>query len=462
MVQWGRIGRAKEDGAFVERKSERELRRPFEESLRLHAFYRGKIETHLKCPVRSYEDFALWYTPGVAEVCRHIERNPGLSFTYTSRWNTVAIVSDGSRVLGLGNIGPEAALPVMEGKALLFRYLGGVDAVPLCLRVPNPDALVEAVKMLEPSFGGVNLEDIAQPACFSILERLQEELEIPVWHDDQQGTALVVLAGLLGALDVVGKKREDIRVALIGAGASNLRIASLLMKAGIRGENIVLCDTKGILHRDREDLAKTNPWKWQFCLVTNGENLKGGKKEAIEGRDVLIALSSPGPGVIEPEWISRMNRDPVVFACANPVPEIWPWEAKEHGARIVATGRSDFPNQINNSLGFPGLFRGVLSVQARKITDEMCLAAAFALYHFAKRRGLHEEYIIPTMDDWEVYVEEAKAVASVAVEQGLARRPRCPEEVEEEARNLILRARKMVTEGVQNGTIPLPPEGEGA
>lgn len=443
----------------MEKQSPKDFEKPYEKALRWHAFYRGKMETHLKCPVTGYDDFAVWYTPGVAAVCREIARDPSRSFWYTNRWNTVAIVSDGSRVLGLGNIGPEAALPVMEGKALLFRYLGGVDAIPLCLRVKDPEVLIEAVKMLEPSVGGVNLEDIAQPACFFILERLQEELDIPVWHDDQQGTALVVLAGLLGALDVVGKKKEEIRVALIGAGASNLRIADLLMKAGVPGEHMVLCDTKGILHRDREDLARENPWKWRFCLVTNGENLKGGKREAIEGRDVLIALSAPGPRVIEPEWIRRMTKDPIVFVCANPVPEIWPWEAKEHGARIVATGRSDFPNQINNSLGFPGLFRGVLSVQARKITDRMCLAAAFALYQFARKRGLHEEYIIPSMDEWEVYVEEAKAVAQVAMEEGLARRPCTVEEVEKEARALILRARSMVEDGLRSGTIPFPPEG---
>lgn len=459
MIQLGKARvMVREEEALLEKRSEEALRKPFEEALQLHAFYRGKIETTLKCPVRDYGDFAIWYTPGVAEVCRRIAEEREFSFLYTNRWNTVAVVSDGSRVLGLGNIGPEAALPVMEGKALLFRYLGGVDAVPLCLQVERPEDLVEAVKMLEPSFGGVNLEDIAQPACFAILEKLQESLEIPVWHDDQQGTALVVLAGLLGALEVVGKKMENIRVALIGAGASNLRIASLLMKVGVPGENIILCDSKGILNREREDIARGNPWKWQLCCLTNRENLRGGKREAIEGRDVLIALSSPGPGVIEPGWIERMNKDAIVFACANPVPEIWPWEAREHGARIVATGRSDFPNQINNSLGFPGLFRGVLSVQARKITDEMCLSAAFALYRFAQRRGLREDYIIPSMEEWEVYVEEAKAVAAVAKEQGLARRDCSLEEVEEESRRLILRARRMVEEATESGVIPISKE----
>ncbi|MGQ9472983.1 MAG: NAD(P)-dependent malic enzyme [Candidatus Caldatribacteriaceae bacterium] len=443
----------------MERKKEEELRKPFLESVRLHSFYRGKIEITLKCPVRSYEDFALWYTPGVAEVSRQIFTQQSLSFQYTNRWNSVAVVSDGSRVLGLGNIGPEAALPVMEGKALLFRYLGGVDAFPLCVRVKKPEELVDFVSMIEPSFGGINLEDIAQPVCFEVLETLRERLRIPVWHDDQQGTALVVLAGLLGALEVVGKKKEEIRVALIGAGASNVRIAHLLMKAGVQGGKIVLCDSQGILSREREDLRRKNPWKWELCLLTNGENRKGGKEEAIEGSDVLIALSTPGPEVINPAWVKRMNRDSIVFACANPVPEIWPWEAKEAGARIVATGRSDFANQINNSLGFPGLFRGVLSVQARAITDEMCVAAAQALYEYARSKGIHEEYIVPRMEEWEVYVEEAKAVAKKAEEQGLAERHISPSQLEQEIRMIIERSRLLVQEAMEKGYIPLVEEG---
>ncbi|NSW75767.1 MAG: NADP-dependent malic enzyme [Candidatus Atribacteria bacterium] len=442
----------------MERKREEDLRKPFIESLKLHAFYQGKIEINLKCPVRSYDDFALWYTPGVAEVSRRIFEEKSLSFQYTNRWNSVAVVSDGSRVLGLGNIGPEAALPVMEGKALLFRYLGGVDAVPLCVKVEKPHDLIDFVTMIEPSFGGINLEDIAQPVCFEILEELKKKLRIPVWHDDQQGTALVVLAGLLGALDVVGKKKEDVRVTLIGAGASNVRIAHLLMKAGVKGEHIVLCDSKGILSRERRDLEKENPWKWELCCLTNGDNIQGGKKEAIEGSDVLIALSAPGPGVILPEWVQRMNRDAIVFACANPTPEIWPWEAKAAGARVVATGRSDFPNQINNSLGFPGLFRGVLSVRARAITDEMCVEAARALYHHARSRGLSEEYIVPSMEEWEVYIEEAKAVALKAQEQGLAERVLSVKEIEDEVRMIIERARSMVQNAMEKGYIPLPAE----
>lgn len=431
----------------------------FEKSKELHRFYRGKIETLLKCPVRDYQDFALWYTPGVAAVSRAIAENRELSFQYTNRWNTVAVVSDGSRVLGLGDIGPEAALPVMEGKALLFRYLGGVDAWPICVRSRDPEELIALVQAIAPSFGGINLEDIAQPQCFSILETLQRTLDIPVWHDDQQGTALVTVAAFLGALDVVGKALDRVKVALVGAGASNLRIARLLMAVGVLPENLVLCDSKGTLHRGRKDLEETHPWKWELCQLTNGENLIGGKKEAIRGRDVLIALSTPGPGVIRPEWVAQMNREAIVFACANPIPEIWPWEAREAGARIVATGRSDFPNQVNNSLGFPGVFRGVLSVRARTITDSMCLAAARSLYEFARRKGLREDYIIPSMEEWEVYVEEAKAVARVALEEGIAQKDLSLEEIEKEVRFLIQRAQKISALMQERGLV-LNPEGD--
>lgn len=431
----------------------------FEKSKELHRFYRGKIETLLKCPVRDYQDFALWYTPGVAAVSRAIAENRELSFQYTNRWNTVAVVSDGSRVLGLGDIGPEAALPVMEGKALLFRYLGGVDAWPICVRSQNPEELIALVQAIAPSFGSINLEDIAQPQCFSILETLQRTLDIPVWHDDQQGTALVTVAAFLGALDVVGKALDRVKVALVGAGASNLRIARLLMAVGVLPENLVLCDSKGTLHRGRKDLEETHPWKWELCQLTNGENLIGGKKEAIRGRDVLIALSTPGPGVIKPEWVAQMNKEAIVFACANPIPEIWPWEAREAGARIVATGRSDFPNQVNNSLGFPGVFRGVLSVQARTITDSMCLAAARSLYEFARRKGLREDYIIPSMEEWEVYVEEAKAVARVALEEGIAQKDLSLEEIEKEVRFLIQRAQKISALMQERGLV-LNPEGD--
>lgn len=438
------------------KKENYELEKPLREARKLHPFYRGKIEVALKCPVRSYDDFAIWYTPGVAEVCRAIAADPEESFRQTGRWNTVAVVTDGSRVLGLGDIGPEAALPVMEGKALLFRYLGGVDAWPLCLRSNSTDEFVSMVKALQPGFGGINLEDISQPACFLVLERLQKECEIPVWHDDQQGTALVTVAGLFGALEVVNKSLDTIRVALVGAGASNVRIAHLLMQAGVLGENIVLCDSTGILNRRRNELAETNPWKWELCELTNGENITGGKEEAIAGRDVLIALSTPGPGVILPRWVATMNTDAIVFACANPTPEIWPWEAKEAGARVVATGRSDFPNQVNNSLGFPGLFRGVLTIQSKAITDSMCLAAAGSLYDFARRRGIEEDSVIPSMEEWGVYVEEAVAVAEAATREGLARQPLPSACIREEAEKMIHRAQEMTRLMVDNGHIALP------
>jgi malate dehydrogenase (oxaloacetate-decarboxylating) len=442
----------------MQKKSENELNQPLVEAMKLHQFYRGKIEVNLKCPVRTYDDFAVWYTPGVAEVCRAIVRDPFLSYEYTNRWNTAAVISNGTRVLGLGNIGPEAAMPVMEGKSLLFRYLGGVDSWPLCLRTESTEELIRVVETLEPSFGGINLEDISQPECFTVLETLQKRLHIPVWHDDQQGTALVTVAGVLGAVEVVQKPLDKIRVALIGAGASNLRIAHLLIKAGVVPENIVLCDRGGTLHRERKDLEENHPWKWELCLMTNGENLKGGKAEAIRDRDILIALSTPGPGVIQPEWIRTMKKDAIVFACANPNPEIWPWEAKEAGARIVATGRSDFPNQVNNSLGFPGLFRGVFSVQATRITDEMCLAASRALYRFAQKKGLNVDYIIPSMEEWQVYVEEALAVAEVAEEQNYARKKPTKTELRKEIEGIIRRAQDLVQEMVKSGYILLPQE----
>lgn len=336
--------------------------------------------------------------------------------------------------------------------------MGGVDSWPLCLKTQNTTELIQIVQSLEPSFGGINLEDISQPECFTVLETLQKSLNIPVWHDDQQGTALVTVAGVLGAVEVVQKSLDKIRVALIGAGASNIRIAHLLIKAGVLAENIVLCDRSGTLHRERKDLEENHPWKWELCQITNGDNLKGGKAEAIANRDLLIALSTPGPGVIKPEWIQTMNKDAIVFACANPNPEIWPWEAKEAGAKIVATGRSDFPNQVNNSLGFPGLFRGILSVQSACINDDMCIAASRAIYRFAQKRGLHTDYIIPSMEEWQLFIEEALAVAQVAIEQNLARKKRDLEELRKEVEGVILRAHGMVKDLVKFGYIPFPLE----
>jgi malate dehydrogenase (oxaloacetate-decarboxylating) len=397
---------------------------PSKDAMRLHPFYRGKIEVIPKCRIRNFEDFAIWYTPGVAAPCKEIHADIEKVYEMTNKWNFVAVVSDGSRVLGLGDIGPEAGLPVMEGKALLYKYLGGVDAFPLCLDTNEPEEIIQAVKWLQPTFGGINLEDISHPKCFHILDTLRKEMEIPVWHDDQQGTACVTVAGLLNAVKIVGKKMGDIKVSLIGAGAANIAIARLITKAGVKPENLIAVDSKGILHRDRGDretLKTKYKEKWQLCETTNPKSVKGDIKESMKDADVVISASKPGPGVIKKEWIEGMADDSIVFAEANPVPEIWPWEAKEAGARIVATGRSDFPNQVNNSLGFPGIFRGALDIRATKITDEMCIEAAKELAKVAEDNGINEEYIIPNMDEWEVFPREAVAVGTKGIEQGVAR-----------------------------------------
>ncbi|MEZ0319023.1 MAG: NADP-dependent malic enzyme [Pyrobaculum sp.] len=409
-------------------------------SVEVHKKYGGKIAVIPKVPIRSMEDFAVYYTPGIAEVSRQIYKNPELAFELTARWNLIGVITDGTRVLGLGNIGPEAAYPVMEGKALIFKYLGGVDAIPIPIRVKTPEEFILVTKALEPALGGVNLEDIESPKCFYLLDNLRKELKIPVWHDDQQGTATATLAGLINALKLVGKKISDATIALIGAGASNIYTARILIKYGAKPGNLILVDSKGILHPEREDIDKLmieNPWKYKYAIETNAERKKGGIPEAMKGADVVIAASRPGPGVIKKEWVAQMNKDPIVFALANPVPEIWPWEAKEAGAKIVATGRSDFPNQVNNSLIFPAVFRGALDVRATTITDEMLIAAAEEVAKFAEERGIHEEYIIPKMTEWEVYVREAAAVAAMASSQRVARIPRSYKEELEIARRII-------------------------
>ena len=413
---------------------------PGQLALKYHPFYRGKIETVPKCPIRSFDDFAIWYTPGVAEACETIKKNPEAVFENTNKWNTIAIVTDGSRILGLGDIGPEAGLPVMEGKALLYKYLGGVDAFPICLGTKKVDEIISAVKWIQPSFAGINLEDIAQPKCFEILDALQGQLNIPVWHDDQQGTATVVLAGFINALKVVGKSISDVKISMIGAGAANVALARLLTLSGAKPGNLILVDSKGTLHRNRKDL-ESNPKKWKLSQTTNGEGKVGGVAESMEGADACIALSTPGPNVITKEQVSKMSDKPIVFACANPIPEIWPWEAEQAGAAVTATGRSDFPNQLNNSLGFPGIFRGTIDVRARTITDDMCLAAANELAKLAEERGLSAKNIIPTMDDWEVFPREATAVAEKAIQQGVARLRKTREEIYSNARSIIKRAR---------------------
>jgi malate dehydrogenase (oxaloacetate-decarboxylating) len=431
--------------------------KPGKDALKLHPFYKGKIEIAPKCIIRDFNDFAIWYTPGVAQPCKEIAKDPNKVYEHTNKGNAVAVVSDGTRVLGLGDIGPEAGLPVMEGKALLFKYLGGVDAYPICVETKDPDELIKVVKLIQPSFGGVNLEDIAQPKCFYILDKLRQEAHIPVWHDDQQGTAAVNLAGLVNALKIVGKKINEIKLSMIGAGAANTATLRLLLAAGVDPGKVVMADVNGILHPDRKDFDKNDP-RYRFCQITNKDKRKGGIVEAMKGMDVVIALSAPGPGVIKKEWIADMAKDPVVFVCANPVPEIWPWEAKEAGARIVATGRSDFPNQINNSLGFPGIFRGTLDVRAKTITDEMVIAAAYELAQTAQDKGIHEEYLIPTMEDWEVYPREAVAVGLKAIEQGLAKIKLSKSELLEQATKMIKRAREQAEVLMSSHMIPQPPE----
>jgi malate dehydrogenase (oxaloacetate-decarboxylating) len=421
-------------------------KQPSADAMRLHPYYRGKVEIALKCRVRDFNDFAVWYTPGVAAPCRAIAENPELVYEHTHKWNTVAVVSDGTRVLGLGDIGPKAGLPVMEGKALLFKYLGGVDAWPIMLDTKDPDKIIETVQLIQPGFGGVNLEDLSQPKCFRILDTLRSRAEIPVWHDDQQGTATVTLAGLLNALRIVGKKLGDVSIVFVGSGASNVACARLIFNSGADPAKCRVVDSKGMLHKGRSDVELRKAEfvdKWKMCQTTNAEGRQGGIPEAMKGADVVIALSKPGPGTLLPEWIRTMADDSIVFACANPVPEIWPWEAKEGGAAIVATGRSDFPNQVNNSLGFPGIFRGTLDVRASTITDPMCVAAAEALAGMAVERGLTPENILPNMDDWEVFPREAAAVAAKAVEEGVARKPMTYDEEFRNASEIIRRSRNL-------------------
>ena len=439
----------------------RKARKPALISSSMHRFYEGKMQVMPKCPINSPDDFAVWYTPGVASPCKEIQANPEKSFELTNRWNSVAVVSDGTRVLGLGNIGPEAALPVMEGKAMLFKYLGGVDAVAICLRTRDPDEIVRTCELLEPSFGGINLEDIEKPKCFHVLEKTREKLQIPVWHDDQQGTAAVILAGLINAFKIVGKKPRESLVSLIGAGAANLRAAYVLMKWGVKPRNIILADSKGVIYQGRQDITKEDdPWKYELTQITNGEGRTGDVSEAFKGVDAVVAASKQGPGTIKKDWVRSMANDAVIFACANPIPEIWPWEAEEAGAKIVATGRNDFPNQVNNSLGFPGIFRGVLDVKAKTITDDMCIAAAHELARFAEERGMNERDILPRMEEWEVFPREAVACALKSIEQGVARVKLSRLELYERASAIIRNARDSTTLLMKSGAIRLPPSEE--
>lgn len=413
-------------------------------AIRYSEYYKGKIQVVPKVPVRHLQDFSVWYTPGVAAVSRKIAENTDLSFELTGRWNSIAILTDGSRVLGLGNIGPEAAMPVMEGKSLIFNFLGAVNAVPIPIRTKTKDEFITVAKALEPSFGGFNLEDIESPKCFSVLESLQKSLSIPAWHDDQLGTACITLAGLINSLRVVGKKIEDSRIVLLGSGAANIAAAHLLFAAGFKEGNIVMADSKGILEPEREDmdsLMLNNPWKYQLALKTNADRIKGPSELAFKGADAVISAARPGPDTIKPDWIRTMNNDAILFALANPVPEIWPEAAKEAGAKIVATGRSDFPNQVNNSLVFPGVFRGVLDARAKGVNFDIMVTASYEIANAVKDPV--DDKIVPSMEEWELYPRVASAVASKTVEMGLARKTNSREGFFKNAEEMIEANRKM-------------------
>lgn len=384
------------------------------ESLRLHSEWRGKIEVVATVPANDRESLSLAYTPGVAQPCLAIQKNPDKSYELTRRHNLVAVITDGTAVLGLGDIGPEAGMPVMEGKCVLFKTFGGVDAFPLCVKTKDVDEFVQTVYNISGSFGGINLEDIAAPRCFEIERKLKEKCDIPVFHDDQHGTAIIALAGLTNALRVVGKRKEEVKVVTSGAGAAAISVVRLLLSAGFK--NVTMCDRKGAIYAGREGL---NWIKEEMAQVTNLEKRAGSLADALAGADVFIGVSAPG--TVTTEMVKTMNRDAIVFACANPTPEIFPDDAKAGGARVVATGRSDYPNQINNVLAFPGLFRGALDVRASDINEEMKLAAAHALAELISNEELRDDYIIPQAFDPRVGPTVAKAVAEAARNSGVAR-----------------------------------------
>ena len=387
----------------------------YEEALKLHKENKGKIEVISKTEVKDMHDLAVVYTPGVAEPCRKIHDNPSDVYKYTSKGNMVAVVSDGTAVLGLGDIGPEAALPVMEGKAVLFKHFAGVDAFPICLATKDTEEIIKAVTLIAPSFGGINLEDISAPRCFEIEDRLKKILDIPVFHDDQHGTAIVVLSGLINALKVVGKDIDKIKVVVNGAGASAIAVLKFIMSAGVK--HAILCDSKGAIYEGRTN--NMNPVKEEMAKVTNREIIKGTLADAIKGADVFLGLSAAG--ALKPEMVKTMASDSIIFAMANPTPEIMPDVAKAAGARIVATGRSDFPNQVNNCLGFPAIFKGALKVRASEINEEMKLAAAYALASLISEDELNDENIIVDVFDPRVVEVESEAVAQAAIESGVAR-----------------------------------------
>jgi len=433
-------------------------------SAEAHRFYGGKMQTIPKCGIYGLNWFNVWYTPGVSKVSTTIRDNNDESFALSGRGNLVAVVSDSTRVLGDGDCTPSGGLGVMEGKAMLMKYLGGVDAVALCVDSKgadgknDPNKIIEFVKMVQHSFGAINLEDISQPNCFKVLDDLRETCDIPVWHDDAQGTACVTLAGLINALKLADKKIGNAKIVLLGAGASNTTVARLIIADGGDPSKIIMFDTKGGLHLDREDIKndKRNYRKWELCEKTNPKKINA-INEALKGADVLIALSSPGPDTVKREWIRGMADKAIVFACANPVPEIWPYAAKEEGAFIVATGRGDFPNQVNNSVCFPGLLKGALLVRAKKITDGMAIRCAHSIADFSEKRGINPDNIIANMDETEVFAREAADVAMQAISEGVARIKYSWDDVYKHAKADIAAARSIL-EGLKRlGHIIEPP-----
>lgn len=384
------------------------------ESLKMHYELKGKIEMVSRASVDSKEALSLAYTPGVAKPCLEIQKDVGKSYELTRRWNTVAVVTDGTAVLGLGDIGPEAGMPVMEGKCVLFKEFGDVDAIPLCIRSKNVDDIVETVRLLAGSFGGVNLEDISAPRCFEIERRLKECCDIPIFHDDQHGTAVITLAGLLNALKLVGKKLDEVKIVTSGAGAAGIAIIRLLISMGLK--NVIMTDRQGAIYEGREGL---NPVKKEMAQITNHMKEKGTLAEVIAGADAFIGVSAPG--TLTADMVRSMAKDPIIFACANPTPEIYPEEAKEAGAAVVSTGRSDYPNQVNNVLCFPGLFRGALDVRAADINDEMKIAAAYAIAGLVSDEELTADYILPAAFDPRVKDAVAQAVSEAARRSGVAR-----------------------------------------
>ncbi len=385
------------------------------ESLRLHQEWKGKIEVIATVPVATKEDLSLAYTPGVAQPCLEIQKNPNLSYDLTRRWNMCLVVSDGTAVLGLGDIGPEASMPVMEGKCVLFKAFGDVDAVPMCIKSKDVDEIVNTIYLISGSFGGVNLEDIAAPRCFEIERKLKEKCDIPIFHDDQHGTAVITLAGLTNALKVVGKRKEDVRIVINGAGAASISITRLLLSDGFK--DITLCDRNGAIYQGRN--KGMNPIKEEMAALTNSQGCQGTLADALKGADVFIGVSAPGTVTVD--MVKSMAKDAIVFACANPTPEIFPDEAREGGAAVIATGRSDFPNQINNVLAFPGIFRGAFDVRARDINEAMKIAAAYALAGLIGPDELSADYIIPKAFDPRVGKAVAAAVAQAARESGVSR-----------------------------------------